>query len=321
MSKIICIGSTSKDIFFPTKEGIVKETPEDTASQKKIIFELGAKYHINDRFESLGGCAANQAVALSRLGMDVSLYTSLGDDNTADWIRKELAKENIRKEMIDIEKGSLSGLSAIVVDESSGDRIIFSNQEANEKLKVKPEKLVGADFVSVTDLSGDWKSVVETVLDFCGKNGIKIAYNPRGKNIQEDPQKVFELAGKCEIFFVNKDEAIEIMGNKNQEVSDLNNEEYLLKELKNSGAKIVVITDGKRGAWASDGERVVHADALVKKAVDMTGAGDAFASAFLAAHIKGKKLEECLGWGIKNGGNVVKFYGGVEGLLREADII
>ena len=52
--KVICVGSTSKDIFFPTSEGQVVDTPEDLESQKKFVFELGAKYHISDRFESLG---------------------------------------------------------------------------------------------------------------------------------------------------------------------------------------------------------------------------------------------------------------------------
>ena len=72
MKQVICIGSGSKDIFFPTTEGITQETPDDLTAQKKIIFELGAKYHIDNRFESLGGCAVNQACGLRRLGFVVA---------------------------------------------------------------------------------------------------------------------------------------------------------------------------------------------------------------------------------------------------------
>ena len=55
MSTIICIGSAAKDIFFPTGEGILLHTPEDVEAQEKVAFEVGAKYQVDDRFESLGG--------------------------------------------------------------------------------------------------------------------------------------------------------------------------------------------------------------------------------------------------------------------------
>jgi sugar/nucleoside kinase (ribokinase family) len=129
------------------------------------------------------------------------------------------------------------------VDGASGDHIIFSNQEANEKLQVDPRKLSGADFVSVTDLSGDWESIVEKVQDFCLSNKIRIAYNPRGINIKRNPRKVFGFAGKSEIFFVNKDEAIEIIVAQNGKL-ETQSEEHLLKQLKGSGVKIAVMTDG-----------------------------------------------------------------------------
>lgn len=322
MKSVICIGSSSKDIFFPTSEGIISETLGDLASQRKITFELGAKYHIGDRFESLGGCGANQAIGLSRLGVQALCYTSIGDDAVGDWIKSEFNKEKIKQDLVQTERNSLSGLSAIVVDKNSGERIIFSNQEANEKLTVDPEKLVGTDFISVTDLSGDWIGVMETVINFCGQNKIRVAYNPRGINIKQDPEKVFEFSGKSEIFFVNKDEAIEIISSKtiNKADANLNDEKFLTEELKKSGVKVAIITDGKRGAWVTDGDKLLWAGALGIQPVETTGAGDAFSSGFLAARIKGKDLEECLKWGIANSGNSVKFYGSIAGLLDEENI-
>jgi len=61
-------------------------------------------------------------------------------------------------------------------------------------------------------------------------------------------------------------------------------------------------------------------DALVRKAVDTTGAGDAFASGFLAAHLKGKNIGEALQWGIINSSNSVTEYGGQKGLLTQEEI-
>ena len=86
------------------------------------------------------------------------------------------------------------------------------------------------------------------------------------------------------------------------------------------GPKAVALTDGKRGAWVADEEKILHASALTQKAKDTTGAGDAFCSGYLAAYIKEKSLEECLRWGIANGASSVEFYGAIEGLLRESEI-
>lgn len=317
--RVICVGSTSKDIFFPTGEGQVVDTPNDLESKKKFIFELGAKYHISDRFESLGGCAANQSVGISRLGIPVSCYTSIGDDTIGKWIQEKFSQENVGQELIDIKPNCLSGLSAIVVDKNSADRIIFSNQEANERLKINSEKLNGADFVSVSDLSGDWKAIIDGIIDMSEKNGIRISFTPRYTNIEDDSQKVSEVAGKSELFLINKDEAIRILKNLGTEANG--DETDIIKKIKNFGVKTVAITDGERGAWAYDGNEIIHAEIVSVNAVDATGAGDAFASGFIAAYIKGKSLEECLKWGIANGCNAVNYYGGTEGLLEEKEML
>jgi len=317
--KVICVGSTSKDIFFPTSEGQVVDTPEDLESQKKFVFELGAKYHISDRFESLGGCAANQATGISRLGIPVSCYTSVGDDAIGKWIQEEFSKENIGQDLVNIEPDCLSGLSDIIVDKNSADRIIFSNQEASERLKIDSGKLEGVNFVSISDLSGDWKMIINEITDMTEKNGIKISFSPRYTNIKDDSKKVSEIAGKSELFLINKDEAIEILENLDMDASG--DETDIIKRIKDFGMKIVAITDGERGAWGFDGKEIIHAEIISVNAVDATGAGDAFASGFIAAYLKEKSLEECLKWGIANGCNAVNYYGGTEGLLKEEEMM
>ena len=322
MFQIVCIGSSSKDIFFPTKDGQVLNTPEDITAQKKMVFELGAKYHIDNRFESLGGCAVNVACGLRRLGVSSTCYAALGRDNIGQWIESELKKENVGVDFMQKED-CLTGLSAIVVDENSGERIIFSNQESNERLKINPEEIKNFAWISVTDLSGNWQDALKIIENVFSENAVKISYNPRGRNITEDAQSVYDFAKKTEIFFVNKDEAIELVTLVNTEVKDnekINDEIFLLDELKKAGAKVVVITDGTRGAWVSDGIDIFHAEVLEVEAVDSTGAGDAFSSGFLAGYISDKNIEECLKMGIANGANVVSYYGAIEGLLHDHNI-
>lgn len=324
--KIICIGSSAQDIFFPTSEGVILETPEEITSQRKIAFELGAKYQINDRIESLGGCAANVAVGLARLGMEVSCCTKIGNDNLGEWIKKELQREGVGIKYVQTGEGLKSDLSAIIVDEKSGERTIFFNRDSNEKLEVNPEDFNDAQWIFVSalnsTLSDGWDRKLQKIVDYCEKSGTKLALNPGQKNIKENCQRIIEVISKCEILMVNKDEALEIVSNSEDQIQsgELNDEKFLIEKLQKMGAKSITLTDGKRGAWIMDGEKLIHAKALVENPKDTTGSGDAFSSAFLAAYLKGREPEECLKWGIANGGNAVNFYGATEGLLGEEEM-
>jgi len=315
MNKIICIGSGAKDVFFPLSEAEIKiiDNPADVTAKKLMAFEYGAKFRINDRYEAPGGCAANASQGLARLGLNVFCYCRIGEDADGKWVEETLKKENVNTGLIQHDQKFRTDLSCILVNEAEGDRTIFYNRDANEKLIVKAEDLE-ADWIFVSALNGNWEKNLDTILQAVKAKGIKLAYNPGQENIKDNLEKIREVIAQAEILFVNRDEATEIV-NKNSDEAKL-----LFQELFALGAKVVVITDGKDGAYVSDGQKTIFAPAQVKKVVDTTGAGDAYSGGFLAAYIKGKSLEECLQWGTANGGNSVKFYGGVEGLLRESEM-
>lgn len=319
MSKIICIGSSCQDIFFPTSEGTVLETPEELTSKSKIFFELGAKYKIEKRYESLGGCAANVACGLAKLEIETSCYSCVGGDTLADWIKEELKKNSVSINLITQEKDYPSDMSAVIVDKKSADRVIFSNQIANGRLEVIPDKIKHTDWIFIGDLHGDWKKNLDRIHKTAGENNIKVASNPRQINIHDNAEKIIETIPLGDVLFLNKDEAIEIVSAMGADFSqaELDDEKFLAGKIKEKGAEIVAITDGVRGAWAAEGEEVYFAPGIKVKALDSTGAGDSFASGFLAAHIKGKNIEECLSWGIANSTSAVQFYGAIEGLLNE----
>jgi ribokinase len=323
MEKVICIGSACKDIFFPTSEGIVTETPDDLLSQKKISFELGAKYKIENRYESLGGVAANVGAGLSRLGIRSVCYSHIGDDDMAGWIIKELENNGVSTKLISHEKNLPGDLSAIIVDTKSGDRTIFSNQKANSQMEIIPEKLKDAEWFYVGDLHGNWEEDADNIIQTAKANGIKIAINPRQVNIHENVKKIIEIIKSCEVVFLNKDESIEILSGLGRGFSqeELNDEAFLIKKLKELGPSVLAVTDGVRGGWGYDGKDLLHIDAIEEHPIETTGAGDAFASGFFGAYLKEKTLEECLKWGAANAGSSVRFYGGVEGLLKENEIL
>jgi sugar/nucleoside kinase (ribokinase family) len=328
MSKIICIGSASKDIFFPTGEGILMDTPEDITSQKKVAFEVGAKYQVEDRFEAVGGVAANCAQGLARLGLEVSTYSCVGDDQIGDWVIESLRDERVGTELVEQRPGAQTDLSAILVFTQNGERTIFFNRDANELLQVDGEKLSNAEWIFVSALNGSWQENLRTIISTVQINNLKLAVNPGQRNMKDDVATVLEAVKVADVLLVNKDEAIELVLGIGEAAPEdvqasseaLQDEMFLIKALYAYGAKAIGMTDGIRGAWGYNGEQMLFVDVVRQKAVDATGSGDAFGSGFLAAQIQGLGLEQSLRWGIVNGGNVVRFYGAREGLLRVDEI-
>ena len=326
--KIISIGSSTKDVFFPIDGGIVLETPEDLEAQKKIAFELGAKYQLADvRHEAVGGCAANVACGLACLGVESFCCTHVGNDQSGEWIKNELKQKGVKADLIQTDKKCQSDLSFILDHLPSEDKIIFSDRDSNEKLEILSEEIkkIRAEWIFVSSLNGNeeesWENKMDKIMKLVKDGNLKLAFNPGQKNIKKDSQKVVAVVGQSQILIINKDEAIEITASVLQSSdSELNDEKFLIRKVKETGAELVVITDGIRGAWGFDGKEILHVDALVRKAVDTTGAGDAFTSGFLAAHLKGKNLGESLKWGIINSSNSVTEYGGQKGLLTEEKI-
>mgnify|MGYP001590612234 FL=1 len=83
------------------------------------------------------------------------------------------------------------------------------------------------------------------------------------------------------------------------------------------GPKIVIITDGVKGAYAFDGQdmwkQMAYPDR--KPPVERTGAGDAFSSTTAIALALGNDLPTALSWGAVNSMSVVQHVGGQAGLL------
>ncbi len=324
--KVLCVGSTSQDIFFPTDEYTTIETPEDLTAKEKVLFEVGGKFRVKDRYEAIGGVATNVSIGLARQGIQSACLTSIGDDQVGAWCLSELEKNGVPTSFVTIQKDTKTDLSAIIVLMKSGERIIFHNRDANEKLKVRGEDLMRSEWVFVSALNGAWEENLSCILENVHEKSLQLAINPGQHNLRENPKLILSALRDTAILCLNKDEATELLLASDlltttEKAESMNDEETLIRALHQAGAKIITLTDGMRGAWASDGHSLYHADILPHiTSVDMTGAGDAFASAFFGAMLSRLPIETALRYGIGNAGNVVRYYGAIEGLLSQTEL-
>ncbi|MBI3558973.1 carbohydrate kinase family protein [Candidatus Gottesmanbacteria bacterium] len=127
--------------------------------------------------------------------------------------------------------------------------------------------------------------------DFIVPEG-KIAFNPGLR----DREKDLSVAQKAEVLILNKEEQ---------------------KKLGIFGPKITAVTDGKNGVIIyENGAKILEKPALDIPVLETTGAGDAFASGFLAALFYDKDLNTALDWGLRNSASVIQKVGAIEGLLN-----
>lgn len=257
---------------------------------------------------NIGGGGTNTAVAFSRLGFNTGYIGKIGKDFGGDMVLNLLKKENI-KFLGRISPGSMTGYS-IILDSLSHERTILTYKGVNDELKNREIEFtnISTRWLYLSSLLDDSFETQKIVVNLLYRNGIKIAFNPSEYII-----KVLNLRSilKCtEILILNKEEA-ELLRKKNKI-----HEKDLLKALKLLGPRIIVITNKDREVVAYDGGRKYSLMPHKIKVTERTGAGDAFASGFVAGQMAGKSIEDSLKLGLEESESVIRHQGAKTGLIR-----
>ena len=145
------------------------------------------------------------------------------------------------------------------------------------------------DWIYLTSLSGEkWRDVLDKVIS---SKKSSFAWNPGSKQIKAGISGLKKYLAKTDILLLNKDEATElVLSNKASAKMGpkwLRETYNLLNTLGGYGPKVVVITDGKNGAYAWEEEKTYYTKSFnnQKNIVDTTGAGDSFCASFIAGYI------------------------------------
>ncbi len=323
---IATIGGAVQDITFYTSEAKVLPNPKkDPTCLKLIGFEYGAKLKIDEANFSFGGGAQNAAVAFSRLGFKVAAIVAIGADGTGDNIIKNLKNNRVNTKFVQIKKDLGTGFSFVLTDRKTSEHVVFSYRGASSQLNVDEAvlKIISSKWVYVTSLSSNWeKNVLDQVLACKEKIGFKAAWNPGKRQIDAGYGKLKKYLKKTDVLILNKDEATELSLNVEKgKIRNFNAAKLVKIIFKVSGSPIVVVTDGKKGAYAYDGQKVYYAPIIDSKRVDTTGVGDAFGSSFVSGlEIYNGDIAKALKLGILNTSSVVSKIGAENGLLYRKDI-
>ena len=318
MFDVITIGSATRDGFF---EGIDFLSVEGKCfvANKGICLPLGSKVRVPEVHFFTGGSATNTAVSFARQGLKTAIVCRVGDDVSGKTIIEEQKKEKIVTQFIQKDCTVPTAYSVIFLT-PSGERTILSYKGCAEKLTVKkiPWKKIQTRWLCIGSL-GKEKNILKKIIQFAVSKNIRLAINPGWNEInwlKDNPKWI----DKFEIFICNQEEAAYFTG------IPYSKEKKVFKKLDDLVKGVVVMTKGKDGVSVSNGKTLWKAKVLKKKRViDATGAGDAFASAFISTFIRKNKInekiiEEAICTGMANACSVIKHIGTKPGILYKKDI-
>jgi len=267
----------------------------DRLYRVKRIAKAGKHAPITDAAESPGGSAANTVAGLARLGARCGFIGAVGDDAEGRTMLEDFKKYCVDTSGVSVLKDARTGIIIGFVD-SKGERTLYPYPGANSLLDKenidnayarKARFLHITSFVDAKQMSLQ-KQLVSELED------IEISFSPGDLYSRKGMKALMPFIKRSTIIFLNASEAQELTGKKYKDACST---------LLDKGAKIVAVTLGKRGCYVTDGEEEYEIPAYKAKAVDTTGAGDAYAAGFLYGMLK----EEPIVQAAKYGNNAASF--------------
>jgi ribokinase len=264
---------------------------------------------------SFGGKGANQAVAAAKLGAEVVMVTNLGDDTLGERALNNFKSCGIDTAHVRSIPNQSTGTATILVDEKSGDNSILIVAGANGDLSAADVDAAGDALKQCDLILLQLEIQLETAyaaIRFGRKNGVRTVLNPAPARRNLDMEVVTQAS-----FLMPNETELAILTDMPVQSED----EILAaaQSLVRQGVETVIVTLGARGSLLAT-RAGVRAIAPVKvRAVDTTGAGDAFIGSFARYLAGGLSLDEALAEATRYSALSVTRHGAQKSFATEAE--
>jgi len=261
----------------------------DLISYVPRLPRLGETLHGTRFHMGYGGKGANQAVMAAKLGGDVAMVTKLGQDIFGENTLKNFQSWGVDTQHVLFTDQAFSGVAPIAVDPDGHNALIIVTG-ANDLLTPEEIEAARATIAAAQILVCQLEVPVETTLSalrIARQEGVTTIFNPAPAR-PNLPEEFYQLS---DIFCPNESETELLTG---LPVNSQEEAEAAARVLMERGAGTVILTLGERGSLLVTADGSVHVPATPVKALDTTGAGDAYVGSlayFLAA---GKPLTEAI---------------------------
>lgn len=312
---IITVGSSTEDVMVHCSDARVITITDRQGESAWMAFEYGGKIHVDDMMITVGGGAVNTAISFARQGMGVALVSKVGRDAPADRIKERMHEVGAMTHLMAHSETSGTGYSTIITT-FTGERTILVHRGASRELSehdIPWDDLARSEWMYVGALAGQSWRLYPKLAAFASEHSVKLALNLGTSQIDQGLDEYGALLEGTYMIFQNVEEMRRLTGVE-PERGD-RDEREICRLLHERGVDLVVITDGERGAMASDGRAYHTVPAYQVEVQSTVGAGDAFAAGCISALWHGKSITEALRLGAANAASVCSTVGANAGIL------
>jgi fructokinase len=305
--KILGIGNAIVDVICKVNDSFIKQN-NLTKSTMKLFFDENEFKNLltNLKIEKTvsGGSIANSIVGLSQLGEKVGFIGKVSDDEFGSKYEEGLKKENVEYFYSKKNEELPTGTCLILVTPDS-ERTMCTFLGTAGKIN---EKDVSSDAIKKSEIiflegylwdEGEPKKAFDKAIN--NANKVAMSLSDQFCVDRHKPHFLNLVKNKLDITFANEQEITSLI--------DANNFNEVINFSKKIN-KLVVVTRGEKGAIAIQGEEVVETE-IVKnlKIIDLTGAGDLFASGFLHGYVNHLSIKESLEKGTQMSARIIQQIG------------
>ncbi|MBE7636507.1 carbohydrate kinase family protein [Sneathiella sp. P13V-1] len=341
--KVLVIGGATIDVITSIDTEDIECITMRNATNSFLMLEQGKKVEAQRIDNQVGGGATNAAVAMSRLGGDVSAVLKLGDDMYATRVLERLADEKVDTRYVVKMPGEQTGKSIIISshDKNAG---VFVHRGANTTLSmddVTPEMFDGVDLVYISTLSSNSANAFLPLVKLAKSKGCFVACNPGIRQIRNRKEQMFDALQYLDLMAINKEEATALaegmtcsegfgcphegqcpelirhgLGDKDAEVSL----EYLSRKILEAGCQNFTVTNGGEGAYLASGNLITFRPSVKVEVESTIGAGDAFNATLAFSLASGMSAADALTRAAINGASVAGMLDTQGGLLTKDEM-
>ncbi|MBC8570884.1 carbohydrate kinase family protein [Zongyangia hominis] len=308
MKKIACVGMTAIDVITTPVTGLPP---------------LNTVYHVDKIRMFVGGCAANAALDLAKLGLPARLSCRLGDDIFGQFVMGELTKHGVNTQSVTLDPQVDSAVTIVCLDPVEKERRCLTTSESNDNFDtedISDEILAESDIIFMAGMC--------QLKKFDGKHCgefVKKAHD-LGKFVAMDVMwdfegvwmpKVADALPYLDLFMPSYDEVVQIIGETEPE--------KMVEKLHALGPKNVVVKLGKQGAIVKEGDDGPYYVPIFpcdpEDIVDVIGAGDSSCAGTLAGLATGMNLHDAVAFGQAVASYCIRAQGTYNGIRPMEEIL
>ena len=305
--KILGIGNAIVDVICKVEDDFINQNNLDKGNMK-LIFDLNEfkKLLSNLKIEKTisGGSVANSIVGLSQLNNEVGFIGKISDDHLGEKYEIGLKSENVnyiyskKKELLP------TGTCLILVTPDS-ERTMCTFLGTAGKINENDISVNAINKSEIIFLEGYlWdEGEPKKAFDKAINNANKVAMSLSDKFCvdRHKPQFLDLVKNRLDIVFANEEEIMSLI-----DTTSFDDVINFAKEIN----KLIVITKGEKGSVSVKGNIVIETG--IKKdlnIVDLTGAGDLFASGYLHGYLNNFSQKDCLEKGTEMSSKIIQQIG------------